>query len=404
MSKDRSSVVALTFLILGGCTEVGGSSSQIPFHADADLLSAFEWDSGFLPEASAAQVRVVARGSGGSAIDARATADGSVLTPTAGSGQLAVGGGLTLEVHAKVDVGSIHYEGVVQEVGYEVPAASVAFDPFMLEGLSTTATSALPEGELLRAPIPSVPGSTLVLSIVGGEVQSTFAGACAASGGGLAHYLGSVTMSGTVELAATVEIEVPIVGSRSFGPFAITVPIPALEREVDLGLFEVSSGTRLESGPSPCDPSTQADGGIIGGADGSVATRDGAVPPGTDAGTRVCAAPLMRTTGELCDYATRECVEGAIDNDEFNACMAADAAPTACEECIVREVQSCWSQQCPAAYQTYACCVLDRCSTLEGDRRSSCIDAFCVDERDAFRACSRTTTCDITEHCFRRPR
>lgn len=407
MSRIRFGSIAV-FAGLVGCSTPAG----IPFHAEEALLDSFEWDSGLVPEGSPAQVRVAVRGGGGITVDATGNASGDTLTAIPGSGALQSDGSLVLEVHAKVDVASIHFDGLVEEVSYEIPAQRAAFDPFLLDGESTTLETTLPAGELLRAPIPSIPGSTLVLSIEGGTLTTEFAGTCASARAGYAEYLGRATIGGTVSLSATIEIEVPFVGSESFGPFAIEVPIPPITRDVDLGLFEVS-GARVESGPSPCSDVPDDGGGVLG--DGAVVpSSDGGVPfdgdvrPG-DGGVRECIGEIEAPVGQACDYATAECLSDAGTPEQGQACFDADGAPELCADCLRDEFQSCaTAERCGAAHQTYGCCARDHCATLTGDRFYSCLDAFCVDQRDTLSAClsdvSDAGVCPVTALCFRAPR
>lgn len=77
-------------------------------------------------------------------------------------------------------------------------------------------------------PVPSGPGATLLVELTGGEVITTFRGGCARGEGGVGQYTGQTAITGHVNLAGTIEIEIPIVGSESFGPFEVAVPRAAL--------------------------------------------------------------------------------------------------------------------------------------------------------------------------------
>ena len=253
---------------LAACSSTPGG---LEFRGEDEPLGAFEHDTGLLPGGSPVQVRAVARGRGQVVVVARGESAGEALTPVAGSGSIQASGGLDLEIHAHVDVSGIRYDGPVHTQAYELPVGSATFDPFLVgEGESVEVQSALPEAELARVPIPSVPGSTLVLGVAGGTVTTRYHGTCAAVSGGRAEYLGALTIAGTVDLSATVEIEPPFGETLTFGPFALSVPIPDIARELDLGTIELASGARVEDGHSPCH-----DGPV--GQDGSVADRDGSV-------------------------------------------------------------------------------------------------------------------------------
>jgi hypothetical protein len=205
---------------------------------------------------------------------------------------------------------------------------------------------------------------------------------------------------------------VPFSGTQTFGPFDVAVPIPAIERDVDLGLFEIGSGMRVESGPSPCmgggdggltsgDGSVRRDGGVSG--DGGFVRADGSTID--DGGLRRCAVPHEPPpTGELCDHDTLVCLKAATTTEQADACFASDGAPVACRGCIEDELRACMDRACDPAFQTYACCAVDRgCTELPDERFVSCVEAFCIDQFNAYRDCGRASACGVTNFCFRAP-
>lgn len=224
-------------------TATGGPGGRvdIEFSGEQAFLPGFAFDSGFTPDASPVAVRATVTSGGGVTVTARATSDGTTLEPVAGTGSLAVEGSLELEVSARIDTAGIAYEGVVDRFEYGLEPVSEAFDPFALEE-AVLASSVLPATELAAVPIPSVPGATLVIDVTGGEIETAFAGKCATTRDGYGQFTGVVTTQGTVECAATVEIEIPVVGTETFGPFAFEVPIPAVESELDLGTRSLANG------------------------------------------------------------------------------------------------------------------------------------------------------------------
>jgi hypothetical protein len=94
-------------------------------------------------------------------------------------------------------------------------------------------------------------------------------------------------MQGTVACAATVEIEVPLLDTVVFGPFAFDVPIPAIETAIDLGTRSLATG-EMAGAMGICDdvvPMTSDDTGATMGdtaGDDVADTGDDANTSGTD--------------------------------------------------------------------------------------------------------------------------
>jgi hypothetical protein len=247
-------------------------------------------------------IRATAAAGGGTTIVAEATTDGSTITPVSGSGSLRVEGSLALELSARIDTSGIDYEGVVDSFEYAIEPVEEAFDPFAIDA-EVEALAMLPAAELGRVPIPSVPGATLVLEVTGGEITTTFGGTCAEAKDGFAQYAGTLTTSGTVACAATVEIEIPVIGTESFGPFAFDVAIPATGSAIDLGTRSLSTGEDAEA-MGICEPdvgetstpTTTGTSGPSGTDDGSDDAASGTTSGGEDStGASASGEP---TTGE----------------------------------------------------------------------------------------------------------
>lgn len=295
-------------------TGCGASSSgepvQLDFSAERDVLGGFEQDTGFLPAQSPAALRVRATASAGLTVRASALVEGGELTPISESGQLTVGASFQLEVSARLDAAGVDYEGVVDEFSYDVEEVTVAFDPFLLDA-EVTATATLTSAEVARVPIPSVPGSTLIVEVTGGTIATRYSGVCAAVGDGAAQYTGRSVTDGTVELAGTIEISVPIIGSESFGPFTIDVPVPATTQDLDLGTLALDSGLPLE-GFAPCDGSdsdTDADPTTTGNGSGTAPGTTGMPPTtGTD-------SDETADTTETADTAETEATTDSADTE-----------------------------------------------------------------------------------------
>lgn len=261
----RSLIIATGFSLFA-CSGTGGDGGgTIRFEGEQPLLPDFEQDTGYLPATSPVQVRALARAEGAVAVLAEGVFDDARLQPVAGSGTLDTGASFALELYANIDVSGIKYEGLVESLAYEIPAATATFDPFLLDGEATAMTT-LPAKELAQIPIPSVPGGTLIVSVTGGSMTTSFAGTCATARDGMAQFVGRAVTSGAIDLDALVSIEVPVVGTKEFGPFALTVTIPAIEIAMNLGTYDAAGNLMDVAGPC-VDGGGPGDGGTTGTPD-----------------------------------------------------------------------------------------------------------------------------------------
>lgn len=303
----------LVLLPLTACSGDDAAGGALAFRGEEAFLQGIDYDTGLVPDDSPAQVRIVATGSGGVAVTARGTANGGVLTAVPGSGSVEISGMIGLRVFAKIDASGITFDDMVHETSYAIPVTATAFEPFLVGASPAEARADLPPTELARVPIPSVPGGTLVLNLTGGFVSARFQGTCATAVAGEAQYLGSLALAGELELAATIEIEVPIVGTQTFGPLETAVPIPALDRELDLGTVAIGSGVRSDSTRSLCD--------VVPRADGSV--------PGSDGGTRRDGGSVRHDGGSSsCEPGYDDC-----DGNSANGCETRLDTLTDCGAC-----------------------------------------------------------------------
>jgi hypothetical protein len=309
----RSSILLVFLLACDG----DSASGVAAFRGEEPFLSDFEHDTGLVPSDSPAQVRIVATGSGGVVVNAQATAPSGTLQPMAGSGSIEISGSLALQIFAKIDTRGVSFDDMVHETSYSVPLTAQPFEPFVLDGTPIEARAELPPAEIARVPIPNIPGGTLVLNVTGGFVSAGFRGTCATALGSEAQYLGALTVSGEIATSATIEVEVPIVGTQAFGPFETTIPLPAVERDLDLGTIDLASGARSESTRSLCD--ALPDGGVVVG--------DASVPAGDDAGV-----------GSPDAGGPSECPAGYDDCDGIasNGCETWLSSLDACGACGVR--------------------------------------------------------------------
>lgn len=268
----------------------GGGGGDLTFSAEAPFLPGLDLDSGYVPDGSPVAVRATATASGGISITTGARSDGDTLEPVAGSGAIAIQGAIALEVSTRIDTAGIMYEGVVSSFDYALDPAMQTFEPFALDA-PVTVMSMLPAKELGSVPIPSVPGGSLVLSVTGGQITTAFGGTCADAAAGFAQYTGTLTTQGTVSCSATVEIEVPIVGTQSFGPFAFDLPIPEIVSPIDLGTRSIATGEAAAS-MGICD----GDGGGSGD-DGGATSGAGATSGGADDSTGHASGPEGTSSG-----------------------------------------------------------------------------------------------------------
>ena len=247
---------------------------ELEFGAEQAFLPGLDVDTGWLPAGSPAAVRATVSAGGGLTLGARATTDGETMEPVAGSGTLTVEGALTMEVSVRIDASGVEYEGVVESFEYAIDSVTTEFDPFVVDQ-AVRVSSALPAQELGSVPIGGVPGASRVVAVAGGELVTEFTGLCADTAAGHGQYTGQTTTTGTVGCEATIVIEIPIVGTETFGPFAFDVPVPALTRPVDLGTRSLTTG-EAATGMDIC-----ATGPGTGSGDGAADADDGAGASGT---------------------------------------------------------------------------------------------------------------------------
>lgn len=232
---------ALAVTACSGGDSPAGYGGEIEFRGEQVFLPGFDFDSGFLPEGSPVSVRATITAGGGVTVVSRATTDGTSLTAVPAGGSLAVEGGLTLEVSAKIEVTGAMFEGVVDSFEYTIAGGNQSFEAFAVDAPAVV-DAMLPPAELGAVPIPGVPGATLVVDITGGTITTSFQGSCAEAVGGFGQIAGALTMEGTIAVGASVVIDIPFVLTETFGPFPIDVPIPAITTALDLGTRSLATG------------------------------------------------------------------------------------------------------------------------------------------------------------------
>lgn len=363
-----------------------GDGAELAFHAELPFLPGFDADSGWLPADSPVAVRAKATATGGVTVDARALAT-DPMTPVMGSGALASSGKIALSIDARIDTAGIQYEGPVDSFEYEIAASMTSFDPFALEA-DVPLSAMLPAADLGSVPIPPVPGGSLALSVTGGQLDTSFGGTCADVRDGFAQYTGVLTVSGTISLEATVLIEVPIVGTQSFGPFPFELPIPEITTDTDLGTLSLETGAVVDAmGICAAGTTSSADTGMASGNDdgndtggsdtGAAATSSDQgtdTDPTHDPDTSTTSDPTGDPTGGDADYPNPgggDCPPGtigvSINSEPANAiclppCGGGDACPT------------------PADGGAVGQCAFDPDSSYTAcSSDADCVDETCVD-------------------------
>ncbi len=404
-----------TSLLWLGCGSTSNAEAvTVQFRAEEDLLSGFAQDSGFVPSNSPAAIRVVADARARLLATAAATASGTQLTPVPGSGSLALDAGFSLEVSARVDAAGFEYEGVVETFEYAVDPTNLAFDPFAIDA-PVVLSSAFPPGELATVPIPSIPGATLLVTVSGGAMETTFTGICAASDMGAAQYTAQAVIEGTLELAGTVVIEIPIVGPESFGPFPVGVPIPPASILLDLGSFSTTDAMRVDLRPCDALPDETDGSSATSGmpSDPTLADDDTTTGPETTSAGPSTATTTTTTTSATSETGetgpqgttgepedTDEACNDDLDNDGDGQTDCEDEGcweSTYCTPCGASTSCRLFDEECVDAACVpvpLTCANGDDCESCPGrDSCGSCVEYEGQPCRDAFLDCLSTPGC-----------
>ncbi|MBI5535196.1 MAG: hypothetical protein HY898_20890 [Deltaproteobacteria bacterium] len=431
VSMRRLAPVALPLVMglvaCGSSGDGGGGASgpsEVAFHADVSAIPGVSKDTGLQPSGSPVQLQLKVSASGNGAIDAAAFASGSagapVLTSKPGSGKVSVQGGFALEGRLVASVtGLPSYDGPVpglDNVKIEFKN-DAAFDPYLLSG-TAVAKAAIPATDLPSIPLPGgLPGSLIIKVADGSTVNLEFHGVCASIQGDQAQYTGTITRSGSLILQPRVEIDVPMLGKKTFDIPEVTVPIAVPAEAVDLGKKTVAfGGVGAEGGETAkvgtCD--AVGDGGVGGasggggaggtaggGNGGSSAGGNGGVggssgQGGTGAGgTGAGGTGTGGTGGSSC--AGLSCASSSECCADAPECVSNKCTQSACQACgqgaCANQIQACsGNSECAAlwtcynactgdANQVYACsqsCVLAHPSGQDGFfRLQGCVYAKC---------------------------
>lgn len=222
-----------TIFAFGACAD--DPAPAIVLEASDSLFPGLDYDTGLQPAGSPVQASFRVRAEGAAGVRAEVVASGSADEPTLTglpeTGQLSVGGSFGLEGRLVVDMSGLpSYDGPVpgiENVAIEF-GVTTPFDPFSLD-TPVTARADVPPETLPRIPLPGgLPGGIDIEVASGSFVDVTMTGRQACVGDDGARYVVSLSRAGTLVLAPTVVVDVPVLGEQSF-------EIPSLEVPLDLG-------------------------------------------------------------------------------------------------------------------------------------------------------------------------
>lgn len=261
-------------------------SSGLAFHAEAEPLSGFAFDTGLVPAGSPAQISLKLSAGGALRVDAKGQRAAEGLAGVAGSGKLA------LDVHVKMD-GRLKVDSALKKYDGDLPGlkdidipirGEIAFDPFLVgDGESAALEAAIPATELPPIPLGSVPGSLKLKVAEGSKLSSSFHGMCVSVAGGTASYAGEAVTSGKLVLEGSIALELPAPLNKEVDLGTIEVPVPELKTPLDLG-----------TAPAAGVPDS-SQGGACAAAAGGEASGEGAEEPGA-----VCEDSSECSDGRLC--------------------------------------------------------------------------------------------------------
>lgn len=250
-------IVGSTFVV--GCNpdtaeRQDPSEAVWSFQAEQNALPDFNHDSGYLPEASPVQVRLVLASIGKLTLTADGAPSGVEMVGVKDSGLLQIDGGVTFKLNVKAALGAIQFEGPLKDVpSLELKFENSArFTPFLV-GESVNLITNVPSTTLATIPlaaamgIPAAKGDLVIDA--GGTLDTTLTGLCAAVKNGVAHYIAETQTSGTLNLRPRLEISALMI-NKVVGPFDIPVAIPVIKSRLDLGAIELSG---KPSNLKPCD-------------------------------------------------------------------------------------------------------------------------------------------------------
>lgn len=376
----------------GGGGGGGGEPVDITFSGELAAFPDYSYDSGWLPEESPVQVKMLFNVGGKLTASADAIVGGStdapIMSGKTDTGKFALGVELIFQVLVKIDLPGVAYEGPVDEnadIVFEIKDETV-FMPFLLDGEAAIAAD-VPDTVLVTLPlagsVPGVDGNVIIN--ISGIVNSAFNGQCAAVNSEAAQYMGVTQTSADLILRPTIQVKIPFVYDETIDVGEIPVAIPAVAMAMDLGTQAVTPG-----------------GGTVDGG-GTLAT----------VGTCEGSGPLPDVIGGDEDVIGGD--EDVTGGDE-DVTGGGDAEPVGCEACL--EGYECVDGVCvdtsvgDCAGECPGCCANDAClpgtaeyacgsgggGCVECDPGFDCVNGACT--KGVFVCADECTGCCKGETCL----
>jgi hypothetical protein len=398
MNSLRKLILVLAVLPAIACGGGGSSSdnnngnsepTDVSFSGEQAAIPDYSYDTGWLPDGSPIQVKLLFNTAGKLTAVADAVVGGSsdapIISGKAGTGLFKMSVLFQFQVLLKADVSVVQYEGPVDEnadIVFEF-GGEAAFDPFLLDAEAIIVAD-VPETQLASIPLAaSIPGVDInVIVHIAGTVTSKFSGACAAVNDSEAHYTGTTFTVGNLILKPSVSISA-LMYEETLDAFDIPVEVPETALTMDLGTVAVTPGGGAVDGGGSLGTVGSCDGTVIPPSDvttGEEITEPSDVtepedtisPEDTVTPSDVTPGSCADTCPGCCDGET--CLPGADDA----VCGADGATCSACadgSQCVGGECQTgpydC-ATQCPG------CCFNNQCASGNDDKAcgSAGIDCF----------------------------
>jgi len=372
-------LIALTLFVFGcggggGGGGAGGTTTNLTFAGELAAFPDYAYDSGWLPEGSPVQVKMLFSVEGKLNAVAEAIVGGSTTDPlmsgVADSGKYTLAVNLIFQVLVKIDLTGVSYEGPVDEnadITFQINDEAV-FTPFMLTEKVSLAAD-VPDTQLITLPlagsIPGVDGNVIIN--ISGIVNSDFTPTCAAVSARQAEYLAQTFTSADLILKPSIQVKVPFVYDETIEVGDIPVSIPAVMLPMDLGTHEVIPGGGAVDGggslatPGECGEQRQP-GDVTGGSDVTVEDAGGGddvtggddnVSPGCADCAGCCQAGecLPGNTITACGVGGEACA-GCEAGFE---CLDGVCADTSVGDCATECAGCCANNACLPGTEKYAC-------------------------------------------------
>jgi hypothetical protein len=317
--------------LLAACAQ--GPSNEIAFHGEVPVLPGFSFDTGMQPPGSPVQLQLMFSAGGALVADARAIAggDGDALAVAAvpGSGAYSLAAHVKLDAMLHVDVGGLKYDGPIPGIeNVDISfGGETTFDPFLIDG-SAEVVATLPDISLPNIPLPGgLPGHLALTIASGSTIASTLSGRCASFEQQAAQFLATTSTRAQVLLDAEIVLQVPVVGERSFPLPRITVDVPAVSVDMDLGQHEFAGGGEPPSGSLATSGSCDGSGGGGGGGGtcgGPLTDFDSAYHPPNGFHQNACSTTQLARFDAACLSATatnESCQNFRFENVACSNCL-----------------------------------------------------------------------------------